>query len=221
MPIKLAIIPQNRSGMSHAQLREYLERHHGPLCLAHPDVSGPFQRYIHHYVDETFPLPDGYTPLERGAVTLISFADMAGLVASKQSTAYIEVVGPDEDNFRDEAGSQALMVDENVIIDGIEAETHKAFVLREVAGDPKAFAAEHAARLHDVIKTGAIPKPDRLVINSAASDKVTCDFNQFDEISFANREDLRAFLGAIAAANDSSGGKPVENLIVCNTVIFK
>lgn len=221
MTVKLAIIPQNRIGMSHALLRQYLEHHHGPLCLAHADVSGPFERYVHHYIDETFGLPDGFVPLERGAVTLICFADMAGMVASKQSVGYINVVGPDEDNFRDEAGSQALMVDENVVIGGDEVETHKAFVLRNVVGNPKQFASEHAGRLRDAIAAGVLPAPDRLVINSAASDKAVSAFNQFDEISFADRDNLRTFLGAIPVTRDSSGREPTKNLIVCNTVIFK
>jgi len=220
--VKLTIFPQNRAGMTHAMLRQYLQHHHGPLCLANSDVSGRFERYVHHYIDETFPMPGGFMPLEgRGAITLITFKNMADLAASKQSAGYLDVVGPDEDNFRNEAGSQALFVEEQNVTGGEERPTLKAFVLRNVTDDPREFTRAHAARLHEAILAGELPVPDRLIVNASTSDEAMCDFNQYDEISFADRESLYAFLVALPVTADATGGAPQKTLIVCNTVIFK
>jgi hypothetical protein len=110
---KLIILPATKAGMTRAELHRYLEFNHGPLVMKFPDVSGGFTEYVHHYVESASTLRAGCD-----AVTNISFASVADLAASKASENYRLHVGPDEDNFRDEAESRAYSGVARVIRDG-------------------------------------------------------------------------------------------------------
>jgi EthD domain len=151
---KLMILPHTRTGMSRAELRQHLEHVHGPLCLVHPDVSGYFRRYQHHYaVDATVP-PFGIVGLEgRDALTVICFDDMAAMITSKASAGYRDAIGPDEDNFREEAGSITLSAVETMVIPADPDATQKLFIFRKLArSGPDAvqdWAARVGARLGD------------------------------------------------------------------------
>jgi hypothetical protein len=132
---KLMILPRTRMGMNRAELRQHLEHVHGPLCLAHPDVSQYFRLYQHHYAVDVVAQPFGIAALEgHDALTVICFDDMAAMVASKASAGYRDAIGPDEDNFREEAGSIALSAVETVIIPPDPDATQKLFIFRKLAG---------------------------------------------------------------------------------------
>lgn len=82
--------------------------------MSHKEVSGNFVSYVHHYVQggDIMPMPAG-----TDAVTIIEFADVAHLAASKVSAPYLDFVGPDEDNFRDEAGSRAYRAVPQIVLE--------------------------------------------------------------------------------------------------------
>jgi EthD domain len=127
---KLVILPATKTGMSRAELHHHLETVHGPLCLAHPDTSGHFRSYVHHYVEEGPPLLAG-----RDAVTMIGFDSLADMTASKASKGYRQHIGPDEDNFRDETQSTAYAASPHIMKDGPRAAPLKMLTFRRFAGE--------------------------------------------------------------------------------------
>ncbi|NBC34993.1 hypothetical protein GTZ99_00295 [Novosphingobium sp. FSY-8] len=138
MSVKLAILPQTLTGLGRAGLRSYLSQHHGPLVMAHADVSGGFRAYVHHYaLDEADPVFAAPALEGRDALTIIRFAQIADMIASKASAGYRDVVGPDEDNFRELDGSVAMLLAESVVRAGGDSAARKLFVFRPgVEADP-------------------------------------------------------------------------------------
>lgn len=115
--LKLMIVPRTRAGMSRTALQHHLEQVHGPLCLAQTDVGGHFRRYIHHYVTSATadPLLGDRLLSDRDALTTISLDNFESFQASISSAGYCDVIGPDEDNFREVEGSLHFFVDEIVL----------------------------------------------------------------------------------------------------------
>lgn len=112
---KLVILPATKEGMTRSALKHHLSAVHGPLVMSHKEVSGNFLSYVHHYVEGGDVMP---SPAGEDAVTIVEFADVAHLAASKASAPYIDFVGPDEDNFRDEAGSRAYRAVPQIVQQG-------------------------------------------------------------------------------------------------------
>jgi hypothetical protein len=112
---KLVILPATKVGMARAALKHHLSEVHGPLVMSCKEVSGNFLSYVHHYVvgGDTMAEPAG-----ADAVTVIEFADIAHLAASKSSAPYLDLVGPDEDNFREEAESRAYHALPQIALEG-------------------------------------------------------------------------------------------------------
>ncbi|MCX7282697.1 MAG: EthD domain-containing protein, partial [Novosphingobium sp.] len=172
-PVKLVILPKTRSGLGRAGLRAHLERIHGPMVVAEPDVSGGFTGYVHHYAHDHQVEP---ALAGRDAITVIRFGDIADMVASKASVAYRDRVGPDEDNFRELAGSVALFAQERVAAPGGDQAASKLFVFRAVDRlDLDAWTAALAA-------LAAHPGVTGLVSNRAQVAEGDFPYNQFDEI---------------------------------------
>ncbi|WCT76838.1 EthD domain-containing protein [Novosphingobium humi] len=132
MSIKLAILPRTRAGLNREGLQAYLAHSHGPLVMAHGEVSGMFAGYVHHYVHDE-PSTLGETLADRDALTIIRFARIEDMIASKASPAYAQIVGPDEDNFRDPVGSLAMLVSETTVLAGPENVARKLFIFRHGA----------------------------------------------------------------------------------------
>jgi hypothetical protein len=176
---KLMILPRTRTGMNRAELRQHLEHVHGPLCLAHADVSGYFKRYQHHYAVDAIVPPFGIAALPgHDALTIICFDDMAAMVASKASAGYRDAIGPDEDNFREEIGSIALSAVETVIIPPDPDATQKLFIFRKLTKSGleavHAWSARVAAALGDNVAGYTVN-----AVTALGSDP---DWNVLDEI---------------------------------------
>ena len=142
MSIKLAILPRTREGPGREGLQTYLAHSHGPLVMAHGEVSSMFAGYVHHYVQDE-PSPLGETLADRDALTIIRFARIEDMIASKASPAYAQIVGPDEDNFRELAGSLAMLLSEATVLAGPEDVARKLFIFRHGADgqDVESWAA--------------------------------------------------------------------------------
>lgn len=132
--LKLVILPRTKVGMDRIGLRRYLETVHGPLCMNHPDTSGHFSGYVHHYAQEDGPMGFAQALLpDRHAMTIVRFANMEEMIAARKSDSYRDVIGPDEDNFRDPEGSVALLAEEHEVIPGIDRALRKIFVFRRLS----------------------------------------------------------------------------------------
>jgi hypothetical protein len=139
---KLVILPSTKVGMTRSALKQYLSEVHGPLVMSLKDVSGNFLSYVHHYVEGADITAEH---ARADAVTMIEFADVAHLAASKASASYIELVSPDEDNFRDEAESRAYRAIPQIVLEGLNDTPIKLLVFhRQHSND---FAAHFLARV--------------------------------------------------------------------------
>ena len=113
--------------------------------MSHKQVSGNFLSYVHHYVQggDTMPMPAG-----ADAITIIEFADVAHLAASKVSAPYLDFVGPDEDNFRDEAGSCAYRAVPQIVQERANDTLVKLLVFHQQRSDD--FAIQFQTRFVDI-----------------------------------------------------------------------
>jgi EthD domain len=176
---KLMILPRTLTGMSRAGLRQHLEHVHGPLCLAHPDVGGQFARYQHHYVVDVATPPLGIPAIDgRDALTIICFDDVAAMVSSKASAGYHEIIGPDEDNFREIIGSIALSAVETVVIPPDPDARQKLFIFRKLAKSAPDAAQEWAARVAATIGNAVAG----YVVNAVTTLEGEADWTVLDEI---------------------------------------
>lgn len=176
-PVKLVILPRTRDGLGRDGLRRHLETVHGPMVVREPDVSGGFITYVHHYA---LGLDAGTQVLDdRDAVTIIRFAEFADLVASKSARAYREVVGPDEDNFREIEGSVALFVREIDVLAGADDAPRKLFVFRAVQAVSDDALRLWSDTLRDNALAWGIAGAITNVVRSAEGHFPYC---QFDEI---------------------------------------
>jgi EthD domain len=188
-PIKLVILPRTRANLDRAGLRRHLETVHGPLVVSHPAVSSGFRSYVHHYTQDC---PVVHELEGRDAVTVIRFAGFADMAASKANSAYRDSVGPDEDNFRELAGSLALFADEREVSPAADDATKKLFVFRRAADvDLDHWASRLAA-------IAARRDVQGVVTNLSQVLEGECLYNQFDEIGLAESADLPAITSMIA-----------------------
>lgn len=218
MSIKLAILPRTREGLGREGLQAYLAHSHGPLVMAHGEVSGMFAGYVHHYVQDE-PSPLGETLADRDALTIIRFARIEDMIASKASPAYAQIVGPDEDNFRELAGSLAMLLSEATVLAGPEDVARKLFIFRHCADaqDVESWAAALAPvlaaqgtdepiaawRINTIVRTLEGPAPAEL----------------FDEVSL--RSAMPAELAdALAAAAQACFADAPASVLVTSPKIF-
>lgn len=188
-PIKLVILPRTRVGLGRDGLRRHLEAIHGPMVVGEVDVSGRFVSYVHHYAQDMPAVPGAKVLADRDAVTIIRFASLADMVASKASDAYRDRVGPDEDNFRELDGSIALFADETVVAPGIEQAERKLFVFRSHAANvPDAWAKALAA---EAGLTGVVTNQARVVEGGFR-------YVQFDEIGLSAAADPALVIARLA-----------------------
>lgn len=157
MSVKLAILPKTRDGLGREGLQTYLAQSHGPLVMAHAQVSGMFTGYVHHYTHDE-PSPLGASLVNRDALTIVRFARIEDMIASKASPAYTQTVGPDEDNFRELAGSLAMLLTETIVLAGPDDVARKLFIFRHGAhvGDAQTWAERLAPILAAQGKDGPI-----------------------------------------------------------------
>nr|WP_276509798.1 EthD domain-containing protein [Novosphingobium taihuense] len=187
-------MPRTRAGLDRAGLRRHLETIHGPMVVAEPQVSGKFASYVHHYT-----LDCAATPAldERDAITVIRFAAIADMVASKASEAYQNRVGPDEDNFRELAGSVALFAEECEVAPGADQAEAKLFVFRDIGDfDLAAWASTLAG-------FATRPGVRGVVTNRARIADGVFPYEQFDEIGLDANADIPACVEALAALADT------------------
>lgn len=211
-PFKLVILPATKAGMSRAALQHYLEHDHGPLVMSYADVGGRFMRYEHHYVESEPVLATG-----GDAVTIISFASVADMVASKASDNYRLYVGPDEDNFRDEAASRAYSAQPRVIRDGPRDAPCKVLILRRLRDDADAPVKweDHVATVlgageHDVL---------RVVVNRLSPLGGPGDYDMLDEISLADAAHIPEIVAVLERTPDSLLAAPGVALVT-RTIVF-
>ena len=205
---KLIILPRTRTGLGRAGLRRHLEQVHGPLVMAHPEASGMFRSYVHHYT-----LDDGVAPFgrpvlaDRDAITIIRFDSPQDIAVSKGSAAYRQVIAPDEDNFRDLAGSVALHGTETVLLPDNPAAERKLFICSAEASTGR------TARLAALLQVAGIGG-----INSNAVRVLDGDFPyaMIDEIGMLPGADH----GAVARALTAAGLLDGADLLMTEPVTF-
>jgi EthD domain len=196
-PFKLIILPATKAGMTRADLQHHLEFVHGPLVMKYPDVSGGFTEYVHHYVESRPEVQAG-----RDAVTIISFASVADLGPSKANENYQLHVGPDEDNFRDEAGSRAFSGVALVIRHGAQDRLgdapRKLLIFRRLREGADA-AAEWESHVTAVLGGGEWGV-GRIVVNRLSPLGGPGDFDILDEIGLIDEADIKQIEAALDSA---------------------
>ena len=205
-PFKLIILPATKSGMTRAELHHYLEFSHGPLVMNHPDVSGGFKEYVHHYVQSAPALLAGCD-----AVTHISFSSVADLAASKASENYRLHVGPDEDNFRDEAQSRAYSGVPSVISNGSRDVPHKLLIFRRLRDGADA-SAEWESHVAKVLHGGEFGVA-RVVVNHLSPLGGRRDYDILDEIGMSVPASIPAIEAALEAAPEGLRAGPGVALV--------
>jgi hypothetical protein len=209
---KLIILPQTRTGMDRAGLRQHLEQVHGPLVMAHPEASDVFRSYVHHYALDEGPVPFGTSLLAgRDAVTIIRFDSPADITRSKGSAAYREVIGPDEDNFRDLAGSVALRAAEDIIAPDAPEAVRKVFLL---AGQGSLEAGESRQRLAAIAR---LPGLCGLTHNAVEVLEGAWPFPVIDELSLLPGADQQAIADALRDAGLLAGA----SVLITQPVTFR
>jgi hypothetical protein len=143
--------------------------------MKYPDVSGGFTEYVHHYVENTLPVRAGCD-----AVTIISFASVADLGPSKANENYQLHVGPDEDNFRDEAGSRAYSGVASIVRDGPRDAPHKLLIFRRLRDGADAVA-QWESHVTAVLGGGELGG-GRVVVNRLSPLGGPGDYHILDEI---------------------------------------
>ncbi|AOF98774.1 ethD domain protein (plasmid) [Blastomonas sp. RAC04] len=213
-PVKLVILPRTRAGLTKAGLRQHLEKVHGPMVVAEPDVSGRFSGYVHHYVQDA-PSSLALAPLQdRDAVTVIRLPSMTDLASSKANAAYRENIGPDEDNFREIIGSVALLADEVAIVPGADDAPLKLFVFRTATSKQCAGWDEKIAHLHvEFDLHGA-------AMNISRPIEGTFPYSQFDEIGLTATSDLSGLAASIVLQAHAHFGAVDTKMLLTEPVRF-
>lgn len=191
---KLIILPATRVGMTRSELHHYLEFSHGPLVMKFPDVGGRFTGYEMHCVENEPAVRAG-----GDAVTIICFASMADMIASRTSQNYQLHVGPDEDNFRDEAESRAYSGVSHVIRDGPRDAPYKLLIFRRLrdGADAPASWEGHAAN----ILGGGEHGVGRIVVNRLSPLGGQRDYDILEEISLTDTAHIAAIKVALEPAH--------------------
>ena len=214
-PVKLVILPRTRAGLGRDGLRRHLETVHGPMVMAEPEVSGRFVTYVHHYAQ----VPDIAMPVldDRDAVTIIRFATLADLAASKAAAGYRDVVGPDEDNFRDIEGSVALLVREAESLCGTDDALLKLFVFRTVGN----FSDDALAGWADALRAKAPGWGITGAVTNVA-DKVEglFPYGQFDELGLRASGDAALALNRLTQEFEDMFGPVPTSCILTEPVRF-
>jgi EthD domain len=192
-PFKLIILPATKAGMTRADLQHHLEFVHGPLVMKYPDVSGGFTEYVHHYVENKPPVQAGCD-----AVTIISFASVADLGPSKANENYRLHVGPDEDNFRDEAGSRAYSGVASIVRDDPRDARRKLLIFRRLRDGADAVA-EWESHVAKVLGGGELGI-GRVLVNRLSPLGGPGDYNILDEIGLINEADIKQIEAALDSA---------------------
>jgi hypothetical protein len=178
-PFKLIILPATKTGMTRADLQHHLEFVHGPLVMKYPDVSGGFTEYVHHYVENEPAVQAGCD-----AVTIISFASVADLGPSKANENYQLHVGPDEDNFRDEAASRAYSGVASIVRDGPRDAPRKLLIFRRLRDGADAVA-EWESHVAKVLGGGELGI-GRVLVNRLSPLGGPGDYGILDEIGLSD-----------------------------------
>lgn len=210
-PVKLVILPRTLAGLGRAGLRRHLETVHGPLVMRETEVSQGFTSYVHHYaldIETRGTVLDG-----RDAVTIIRFADFSDLVASKAGDAYRDVVGPDEDNFREIEGSVALFVDEAQVRPGADATARKLFVFRAASGDVQKQWTDALGDVAARLGLGAIT-------NAVRRGEGEFAFSQFDEIGLPDDAEADPVLAELERAAARTFGPVATACLLTQPVRF-
>ena len=173
--------------------------------MSYEEVSGNFLSYVHHYVQggDTMPMPAG-----ADAVTIIEFRDIAHLAASKVSAPYVNFVGPDEDNFRDEAGSRAYRALPQIVQDGPNDTLVKLLIFHQQQSD--GFAIEFQNRFVEISQSFG-----RIINNqlAPAGPPQVGDFVVMDEISLIDPTVAENTCRDLKATAVSMGLAPITVLI--------
>lgn len=212
--VKLVILPTTRVGLGREGLRNYLETIHGPMVVRETEVSGRFASYVHHYAQDLVPANDGRNLPDRDALTIIRFPTLADLVASKANAAYRERIGPDEDNFREIAGSVALLADEIEVAAGVDDAPHKLFIFRNAApGGMDGWTG----KLGKIVRDNGLPGA---VINSAKIVEGHFPYTQFDEVGLPISIDPASLVDVIKVSALEHFGDVETGLLLAETVRF-
>jgi hypothetical protein len=203
---KLIILPATRVGMTRAELHHYLEFSHGPLVMKFPDVGGRFTGYEIHCVENEPTVCAG-----GDAVTIISFAAMADMIASKASDNYLKHVGPDEDNFRDEAESRAYSGVPQVIRNGPRDAPCKLLIFRRLrdASDAPAKWESHVAAMLGGGEHGVL----RVVVNRLSPLGTGRDYDILDEISLTDTAQIADIAAMLERASEGLLAGPSMALV--------
>lgn len=212
--VKLVILPRTLAGLGRAGLRHHLETVHGPMVVAANDVSGRFVSYVHHY-SENPPAHMGIPTLDdHDAITIIRFAEMTDLAASKASAGYRERVGPDEDNFRELDGSVALIARELEIVPDLDNVSRKLFIFRtQAAASRSDWADTLSALARELDMPGALTNDIRVVEGAFP-------YVQFDEIGLPEGADPSVFGARLATAAATHFGDCAAACILTQPVRF-
>jgi hypothetical protein len=173
--------------------------------MSYEEVSGNFLSYVHHYVQggDTMPMPAG-----ADAVTIIEFTDIAHLAASKVSASYVNFVGPDEDNFRDEAGSRAYRAVPQIVLDGPNDTPVKLLVFHRQSSI--GFAAHFLARFGKTsFSFGQIVSNQLTPVGHPQAD----DFFALDEFCLIDPTDAKNMCRDLKKTAESIGLAPIAVLI--------
>lgn len=189
-PIKLVILPRTLAGLGRDGLRRHLSTVHGPMVMAEPEVSQAFRSYVHHYAVDC---PVAGEMTDRDAVTVIRFDAMADMIASKASDAYRQKIGPDEDNFREIAGSVAMFSLERVIAPGADDAHLKLFAFHATGENDRDTRAESLANVATMIGVQGIVTNHCNVVEGA------WDHCILDEIGLRTDADVVAIVRALIA----------------------
>jgi hypothetical protein len=202
---KLAILPSTKVGMTRAALKHYLSEVHGPLVMSHKEVSGNFLSYVHHYIEGGDKMP---TTAGVDAVTIIEFADATHLAASTSSTPYLDLIGPDEDNFREEAESRAYRAVPQIVLDGPNDTPVKLLVFHRQSSN--GFAAHFLARFGKTsFSFGQIVSNQLTPVGHPQAD----DFFALDEFCLIDPTDAKNMCRDLKKTAESIGLAPIAVLI--------
>jgi hypothetical protein len=202
---KLVILPATKAGMTRATLKHHLSEVHGPLVMSCKEVSGNFLSYVHHYVvgGDTMAEPAG-----ADAVTMIEFADVTHLAASKASAPYLDLVGPDEDNFREEAESRAYRAVPQIALQGPNDTPVKLLVFHDQHSND--FVARFLARFEEIaFSFGQIVSNQLTPLGPPQAG----DFFALEEFSLLDPTEAENMCRDLKKTAESSGLAPITVLI--------
>jgi hypothetical protein len=177
------------------------------MVVNEPAVSDRFSSYVHHYAQDMGTVEASNTLQDRDAVTIIRFAGLAELGASKANAGYRDRIAPDEDNFRDINGSVALLATEQEVVPGVDDARRKLFIFRSsMPRNPDVWASTIAGIVRDNHLIGA-------TINSAQLAEGDFPYVQFDEIGLPLAADPATIANIVAIAACAQFGAADSALI--------